>query len=260
MSPGFTLAIDTSAALGGVGLVHGTELVAARELGPPGAQAETLLVAIDDLLHETNLDLSRIDLLAVALGPGSFPGLRIGLAAAQGIGAGRGIPVVGVPTSTLRMAWARLVSEDRGSAWVAVLDARRREVFLAEGASSADDPFDVDVRSGPDLVPLGEVRARLEPAARDASPARPLVLCGEGVPLVAATINELAAAGGGPVGLGRFRTVSPPRPPDAARLLGLLGRRHWARDGDPALLEPLYVREPDARKPANPVHRPPEAR
>jgi tRNA threonylcarbamoyladenosine biosynthesis protein TsaB len=253
VSAGLTLAIDTSAALGGVGLVAGEVLLGARELGPPGRQAETVLVAIDDLLHDSGRALAEVGLLAVALGPGSFTGLRIGLAAAQGIGFGRDIPVVGVATTTLRMAWARLVSEDRGSRWIALLDARRNEIFLAAGASAPDHPLDIADEAGPELLPVADVASRLAPHAATATADRPLVVCGEGVPAAAAELAGIAAAGAGGGAMTRLRTVSPPRPPDAVRLLAALGRRRFARDGAPPLLEPLYVREADARKPRFPV-------
>jgi len=250
---GLTLAIDTSPTLGGVGLSAGDVLVGARELGPPGRQAETVLVAIDDLLHESGRDLSEVSLIAVALGPGSFTGLRIGLSAAQGIGFGRDIPVVGVATTTLRMAWARLVSEDRGSSWVALLDARRNEVFLAVSTSAPDDPLDLAEETAPELVPLVDLAGRLEPLAAIAANDRPLVVCGEGVPAAAPELAGLAADPGSGGAMLRLRTISPPRPPDAVRLLAALGRRRFALHGAPPLLEPLYVREPDARKPRVPV-------
>ncbi|HEX7877920.1 MAG TPA: tRNA (adenosine(37)-N6)-threonylcarbamoyltransferase complex dimerization subunit type 1 TsaB [Candidatus Eisenbacteria bacterium] len=256
---GLTLAIDSSAALGGVGLSAGEVLLGSRELGPPGQQAETVLVAIDALLHDSGRELAEVGLIAVALGPGSFTGLRIGLSAAQGIGFGRDIPVIGVPTTTIRMAWARLVSEDRGSSWVALLDARRSEAFLATGRSAPDDPFDLANETSPVLISLTELTHRLAPSAAAATSDRPMVVCGEGVPAAAA---ELAALGADPAGGGamiRLRTISPPRPPDAVRLLAALGRRRFAIHGAPPLLEPLYVREPDARKPRIPVLPPGEA-
>ncbi|TPW02646.1 MAG: peptidase M22 glycoprotease [bacterium] len=151
------LAIDTSSALGGVGLSRGDTSIAAIELGPAGSQAETILVVMDALLQDAGLRPGDLEMVAVALGPGSFAGLRIGLAAAQGIGFARGIPVVGVPTTTIRMAWARLVSESIGSAWVAVLDARRGDVFVATGRSARKDPVDIEPRS----------RRRLSSVARE---------------------------------------------------------------------------------------------
>ncbi|MDZ4804241.1 MAG: tRNA (adenosine(37)-N6)-threonylcarbamoyltransferase complex dimerization subunit type 1 TsaB [Candidatus Eisenbacteria bacterium] len=248
------LAIDTSSTLGGVGLSRGDSAIAAMELGPAGSQAETILVAIDALLRDTNWQPGDLELVTVALGPGSFAGLRIGLAAAKGIGFARGIPVVGVPTTTIRMAWARLVSESVGCGWVAVLDARRGDVFLARGRSAPHDAIDIEVISGPDLMPPSEVSSLLEPLRRAATPGAPLVICGEGLPVIAAELIESGASSpGGTGGLSDLRSVSPPRPPDAVRLLASLGWRQFGREGAPLLLEPLYIRSPDARKPARPV-------
>lgn len=249
------LSIDTSTALGGVGLSSADLPIGAMELGPAGSQAETILLAIEALMAGAGRTPADIELVTVALGPGSFAGLRIGLAAANGIGFGRGIPVVGVPTTTIRMAWARLVSESRGSGWVAVLDARRGDVFLATGRSAPSDPVDIDRISGPDLTPAADVSRWLAPLAALATPSMPLVLCGEGIPVIAGELIDSASAGTGEAlaAMSRLRTVSPPRPPDSVRLLASLGWRQFQREGAPSLLEPLYVRPPDARKPARPV-------
>lgn len=250
MSNALTLAIDTSSTRGGVGLSLGGAHLYTMELGPAGSQAETILVAIDALLTSAGRVAAELGLVVVSLGPGSFAGLRIGLAAAKGIGFGRGIPVVGVPTTTIRMAWARRVSESRGSGWVAVLDARRGEVFVATGKSTPADPLDIDVISGPDLVPAADVSAILAPWFAEATPSLPLVFCGEGIPVIAAELMEMEAGVAGGAGMANFRTISPPRPPDAVQLLAAIGRRQYQENGAPPLLEPLYVRSPDARKPA----------
>jgi len=250
------LAIDTSAALGGVGLVSADRSIGMVELGPAGSQAETILLAIEALMEGADRTAADIGLVTVALGPGSFAGLRIGLAAANGIGFGRGIPVVGVPTTTIRMAWARQVSESRGSGWVAVLDARRGDVFLANGRSAPSDPLDIEVIAGPNLVPAVDVPGWLAPLAALATPTLPLVLCGEGIPVIAGELIDSTSVGHPgetPTAMSRLRTVSPPRPADSVRLLAALGWRQFQREGAPALLEPLYVRPPDARKPAHPV-------
>lgn len=242
------LAIDTAGAVGGVGLVEDEALVGAAELGPAGGQAERILGAIESLLQPAGWCSGDLDLVSVAIGPGSFTGLRIGLAAAQGLGFGIARPVVGVTSLDLLAAWARQVMEDQGLAWVSLIDARRGEVFLA--ASRSDGPALVPVLE-PAIVAPAELAGRLESLLAGATAARPIVLCGDGVPAAAADIATWRAP---------LRTVVPPRPPDAVRLLARLGEARFRREGAPALLEPLYIRPPDARKPARPPADPPPSR
>lgn len=239
------LAIDTAGTTGGVGLVEDDRLVGAEELGPAGGQAERILGAVDTLLHQAGWSPGGLDLVSVAIGPGSFTGLRIGLAAAQGIGFGIARPVVGVTSLELLAAWAREVMEDQGAAWVSLIDARRGEVFLA--ASRSEGAELVPVLEPALVAPAGLVDP-LGPLLAVATTGRPIVLSGDGVPACAAEIATWSVP---------LRTVVPPRPPDAVRLLARLGAARYRRDGAPALLEPLYIRPPDARKPARPPADPP---
>lgn len=118
------LTIDTATAAASVGLVDGD-----RELAAPRASAmhaaQHVLKAVDAVLAEAGLAIGDMDGVAVGVGPGSFTGLRIGIATARGIAAGAGIPIAGAATlAALRHA--------AGDDAVAVVDARRGEVF-AEG-------------------------------------------------------------------------------------------------------------------------------
>jgi tRNA threonylcarbamoyladenosine biosynthesis protein TsaB len=107
----------------------------ARDDPPPGQRpghATRLLALIADVLDRAATDWSEIDRIAVGIGPGTFTGLRIGIATAQGLARARGIPLVGV--STLRSLALNAAGEPQledAELVLAVLDARRREVFAA---------------------------------------------------------------------------------------------------------------------------------
>jgi tRNA threonylcarbamoyladenosine biosynthesis protein TsaB len=79
------LAADTSLPLLSVALVDGQSLIGSVALEGKGSRNEKLLPAIDWLLSESNVERSKIDLFAVTRGPGSFTGVRIGLATIQGL-------------------------------------------------------------------------------------------------------------------------------------------------------------------------------
>ncbi len=93
------LSIETSTMLGGVAIVDDkTGLVAETRLNVKTTHSERLMTVIDHVLHQSEMDLESIDAFAVAIGPGSFTGLRIGLSTAKGLSYATGRPIVIVPT------------------------------------------------------------------------------------------------------------------------------------------------------------------
>ena len=119
------LTIDTATSLITVGLVDGTSVTAATPVDESRHAAQQVLAAVDASLAAAAVSIGDLEQIVVGCGPGSFTGLRIGIATAIGLGAASEVPVVGVGTlSVLR--------EAAGSVAVAVIDARRGEVF-AEG-------------------------------------------------------------------------------------------------------------------------------
>src|SRR5205085_6436230 len=93
----------------------------AEVLGERVSRAQTLLEDIDALLRQAGAHPADIDRLAVGLGPGSFTGIRIGLAAARGIALSLNLPAAGVSTLAALAAGAPEA--------LPVIDAKRREVF-----------------------------------------------------------------------------------------------------------------------------------
>jgi tRNA threonylcarbamoyladenosine biosynthesis protein TsaB len=131
------LALDTATRATSVALsgADGDEILEARDDRPPGARprhAARLLPMAADLLDRADLDFSQLDLIAVGIGPGTFTGLRIGLASARALARARGIPLVGVSTlQSLAMNVCEWPERAGLDAVIAVLDARRGEVFAA---------------------------------------------------------------------------------------------------------------------------------
>ena len=118
------LSVETATLSGSVALSRGKEIVAALAGDPGISHSNTLLHDIDKLLQETQVDLPEIDLFAVATGPGSFTGLRIGIATVKGLAATLDRPCAGVPT--LHAVALSAGASDRS---VALLPAGRGEVF-----------------------------------------------------------------------------------------------------------------------------------
>ena len=118
------LSVETATLSGSVALARGEEIVAVLAGDAGISHSNTLLKDIDKLLHVTQVDLSEIDLFAVATGPGSFTGLRIGIATVKGLATTLDRPCAGVPT-----LHALALSGDESARTVALLPAGRGEVF-----------------------------------------------------------------------------------------------------------------------------------
>ena len=122
------LALETSSSRGSVALTEGVTLVATEEHTEPNAHAERMLPLIARALDRAGWSRSSIDRIAVGTGPGSFAGLRVGIALADGLSLGLGRPVVGVE-SLSAILWA--MQQEHSGPRAALLDARRAEVFCA---------------------------------------------------------------------------------------------------------------------------------
>lgn len=179
--------------------------------------AEALLPMVEHVRAQSGLDYRALDRLAVSIGPGSFAGVRVGLAAARGICVARGLPLVGVSTFEL------LAAAIEGDAPVAVaLDARNDQVYF--------QAFDgVNALCRPALLTVSDAAAFI--ATLDVT----LRLVGSG----AATLAGLCT--------GRVSASHPDLLPDAAILASFAANRP-AVAGD--TIAPLYLRAPDAKLPA----------
>jgi len=123
-----TLAFDTATNWGRFALAEDGDLLAYRPLNVSGSYADALLPVIQDLLTEAGRAQADIKAVAVTVGPGSFTGVRIGVATAKGLAYGLGCELYAV-TSLEAMAGA-LLKEHPEVAWaVPVLDARRQQVY-----------------------------------------------------------------------------------------------------------------------------------
>ena len=92
------LGLDSSGLVAGVALIQDDVLIAEYTTDYKKTHSQTLLPMLDELRRMVDLDLKSIDLIAVAAGPGSFTGLRIGSATAKGLGLALDIPLAAVPT------------------------------------------------------------------------------------------------------------------------------------------------------------------
>lgn len=222
------LGFDTATRATTVALSLGDEqILQARDDPPPGQRpghATHLLALIAGLLAQAGIGWAQVSRIAVGVGPGTFTGLRIGIATARALAQARSIPLVGISTLQSLALNARGKSEPV----IAVLDARRGEAFAAAWRAR-------DLERG---EPLLLAPRALSPAA------------------LAACASELGpgalAIGDGAVEFRRVLELSGARvPPDSSDLHRVSALNHcrlaWGKAGGaPSDVGPDYLRLPDA--------------
>ncbi|MCF4165430.1 tRNA (adenosine(37)-N6)-threonylcarbamoyltransferase complex dimerization subunit type 1 TsaB [Zavarzinia compransoris] len=216
------LAFDCATGPTSVAVRRDGTLAARAEDARPQGQAESLVPLIETTLAKADLPPAAIDRIAVTLGPGSFTGVRIAVAAARGLALAVGCPIFGF--SSLEAMAAALPAADVPT--LIAIDARRGEIYAQTFA--------------PDGNAMDEARALPLEAVAAALPAGPLRLAGSGAGLVA---DRLAAAGHPPP-----RMIDAAPAPDAAVLARLAETAPAARGT--AAPAPIYLRPPDAKPPA----------
>ena len=209
------LAIDTASERCSVGIAADDRpaVLLSETLGR--GHAERLFGMIASAMTEAGLGFAELDRIAVTVGPGSFTGVRVGIAAARGLALVLGCPVAGIGTLDVAAEAAR--AQAGAVPVLAVIDARRDEVYA--------QAFDRDGRplSAPAAGPAGILSAWLTPG---------MVLAGSGAHLAAAI----------PAGSG-LRIVHHDSAADIAALVRL-GLAAPVPAGAP---RPLYLRAPDAK-------------
>ena len=171
------LALETSAKAVSVAVSENGRILAAGYQDTGLTHSRTLMPIVEHILKNTDLKLSDMDAIAVAVGPGSFTGIRIGVSAAKGLAFSVDKPAVGVSTLA---AMARNVAFSDGLI-VCAMDARRSQVYNAN--FSAENG--VLTRLTPDrAVSLDELAEEIR------NDPRPITLVGDGAHLVYARFTE----------------------------------------------------------------------
>lgn len=230
------LALDTTGRQGSVAIVRDDDhaLTVAEQSGDPArSHAERLPADILALLEARRVPMSAIDCFAVASGPGSFTGLRIGIATMQGLASVARKPMVGVSALT---ALGHLASDgrqagDRVGVW---MDGYRREVFAALFDVTDEPPFSLKRLNQIEAATVGDPAATLERWLRLGP--LPTVFIGDGAELYREHLTGAAEPA--------LILSMPP----LAGAIGRLALAH-ARRGEtvsPSGIQPLYVRRPDA--------------
>lgn len=220
------LGIDSSTRVAGVALVDEKSVIAELFLNTQQDHSRRLLPLLDLLLARAELTLANLDGLVVTIGPGSFTGLRIGLATAKGLAHVTGKPLVGVPTLDAlagnAWAWPGLICP--------VISARRQEVYSAVYRWQEEE-----------LCRLTSYQA-MTPAALLSlliSFSEPVIFLGDAAALYRTTWQSLGS---------RAHFAEPANNlPRASQVAWLgLSRLQAGQVEDPSRITPLYLRPPAA--------------
>lgn len=226
------LGIDTATLSCSVALLQDNNVLAEMSLNIKKTHSERLMPLLDQMLTESAVEREQIDAIAVAAGPGSFTGLRIGMATARGLAQGLGIPAV--PVCTLE-ALAEAVPAP-GALICPILDARRSQVYTALYRRRKTVPFALEKVIQPQALALAELTAEL------AQFEDPVTFIGEGLHSHNAELIK-ALPDRAVITPGPFRFCR-------AALVALCGRRLLRANPQASYQEllPRYLRRPEAER------------
>jgi tRNA threonylcarbamoyladenosine biosynthesis protein TsaB len=193
-------------------------VLAVQQHRQPHGQAEALLPLVEAAMQAAQLPAAAIDMVAAEIGPGSFTGIRVGLAAARGIALATGARLAGI--SSFEAAAAAAGPADSGL--LVALESRREDLYV-QLFDAAGEPL---------AAPAAVLPAALPDWVEALAATAPLVVAGDAAARAAAALGSrplLAAASGGPAAVAVWRAVQ--------------RRRACRRPDLPA--RPFYLRPPD---------------
>ena len=170
------LALDSSALVASVAIASEEKVLAEYTVNFKKTHSQTLLPMLDEVVKLTGIALSEIDAIAVAEGPGSFTGLRIGAATAKGLGLALGKPLI--PVSTLEGMAFQMYGHP--SLVCPLMDARRNQVYAAAYEfirKENGDYFQMNCVLPPEALAIGALLSKLSMQKRE------VVFLGDGVPV-----------------------------------------------------------------------------
>lgn len=192
------IGIDSSGLVASVAILEDNKLVAEYTVNNKKTHSQTLLPMLEEIVASSGLDMKEIDAIAIAAGPGSFTGLRIGSATAKGLGLALKKPIV--PVSTLEALAYNLYGTD--SLVCPIMDARRNQVYTGiyefskkevEFSRDADTEnsgcyyceYQINVIKEACAIPIEEIVQALNEKRRE------VIFLGDGVPVFAEQLKGL---------------------------------------------------------------------
>lgn len=223
------LAIDTTTNVCSVALGKEDKLWAEITLNTKKTHSQRLMPAVKSLLRDAGVDKKQLEGLAVAIGPGSFTGIRIGMATVQGLALGLNIPVIGVMTLDALAEGCSFFPE----LICPLLDARREQVYTCFYRGGAEGPVALEP---PAALTLDELIARVKGFEEK------VLFTGDALETFR---NKLLKALGN-----RYMEMPFSSRLNRAALVLQKGLKSWEKDGPIPVyaLKPYYIRLPEAER------------
>jgi tRNA threonylcarbamoyladenosine biosynthesis protein TsaB len=221
------LALDAAGSACSVVAAAGDALLASVRCATTHGQAERLMPLVERAMRQAGLAAAALDLVAVTVGPGSFTGIRVGLAAARGIALATGKPLFGVTGFAAVAAGPALSAAAADGALLVALESRREDLYV--------QLYDRERRPCGD--PVAVMPARLAPVVGAVIGAAPLSIAGDAAGRAAAALScrhPIAAI--------------PDSAPDAVGVWRAALRR-WRQGAHAGEVQPLYLRPPSITLP-----------
>lgn len=223
------LAIDTTTRVCSVALGDQEKILAEYHLNVKNTHSQRLMPLIVSLFRDSGIDKSRLEGVALTIGPGSFTGIRIGMATAKGLCQGLNIPAVGVMTLD---ALAEACTFFPGLI-CPILDARKNQVYTALYRGAAGDPEMLQPAAALSIDELGHKLAAYEDE---------VIFLGDAVESYGGALRQILGQ--------RYREMPLPSRLNRAALVLQKGIKLWQEKGpvSPYALKPLYIRLPEAER------------
>ncbi len=208
------LGFDASLSTCGVAVWRDGQVLARESMAMDRGQAERLMPMITEAMSAAGIEFATLDRIGVGCGPGSFTGVRVGLAAARGLALVTGCPVVGISTTEALAAAVHVTEAARADGIIAAVDSKRGDLFVQKFTPHGDRLSDI-VALAPENVRAwsGQVR---------------VLAVGDGVSMLRASWPDVIASAAGD-------SCDP-------SVIARLAAGRAPQEGGPA---PIYIRPPD---------------
>lgn len=230
------VAIDSSGLVASVAVLEDDQLIAEYTINLKKTHSQTLLPMLDEIVNRIELELSSIDAIAVAAGPGSFTGLRIGSATAKGLGLVLKKPIIAVPTVD-GLAY-NLYGTDK--LVCPIMDARRNQVYTGiyefAGIDNQQRTFQLKTILEQCVVQIEDVANKINKLNRE------VIFTGDGIPVFSSILKTLMKV--------PYSFAPPHMNRQRAATIGALGSIYY-KDGNiqtPNEHEPNYLRMSQAER------------
>lgn len=175
------LALDSSGLVASVAVLDGDTIQSEYTMNYKKTHSQTLLPMLEAIKNLTELDMSTIDAIAVAAGPGSFTGLRIGSATAKGLGLALNTPIISVPT----LEGLAYIFYGSDKVICPIMDARRNQVYTGLFSFEKEDTiYKMKTIKGQTACDIEELINEINKLGRE------VIFLGDGVPVYGEVIKD----------------------------------------------------------------------